>query len=176
MGQYYKVIFLGEEGLDENEIIRFYLEPLHYNNGMKIEEHFYLHNNYVSTVEFLLTINGMFYKSRMVWAGDYAEKEDNSENNLYEMANKFPDKNFYFQSKNVIEWYFLVNHTKRIFVDKRKQKNIHPLPLLTSEGFDTKYYEGKNVNLIGSWARDIISVEKEAPVNYKELDCVFNLE
>jgi hypothetical protein len=50
------------------------------------------------------------------------------------------------------------------------------LPLLTAEGNGRGGgdYRGENENLIGSWARDIISVEMEIPDGYDELVCEFS--
>ena len=78
---------------------------------------------------------------------------------------------------------YIVNHDKKQFVDKTKVPKdadgwrIHPLPLLTCEGNGRGGgdYHGKS-ELVGSWARDIISVEtKKAdfPKDYTEL--IFDL-
>lgn len=55
----------------------------------------------------------------------------------------------------------LVNHTKNLFVDTRKHAEIHPLPLLTCEGNGRGGgdYSGPHMEYVGSWARDILSVE-----------------
>jgi hypothetical protein len=69
---------------------------------------------------------------------------------------------------------YLVNHTKKQYVDKRKEE-IHPLPLLTAEGNGAGGgdYRGDNEILCGDWARDVISIETEPPVGYEELLCKF---
>jgi len=85
---------------------------------------------------------------------------------------------------------YLVNHDKKQFVNKTKVPKdgdgwkIHPLPLLTCEGngrgggdfyINTEKKQG-NVKLIGTWARDTISVvstKAEIPKEYTEL--VFDL-
>jgi hypothetical protein len=72
--------------------------------------------------------------------------------------------------KNTDNYRFVVNHTKRQFVDKNSVKEhengyrIHPLPFLTVEGNGRGGgdYFGSS-ELIGSWARDVISVEQFAP-------------
>jgi hypothetical protein len=66
-----------------------------------------------------------------------------------------------------------VNHTKKVFVDKTKVPEsegwrIHPLPLLTAEGNDRgggdyRYNNEEEKEVVGSWARDVISIEKENP-------------
>ena len=52
---------------------------------------------------------------------------------------------------------------------------LHPLPLLVSEGNGRGGgdYNGNNNELCGTWARDCISVEKNIPDNYTELTCDF---
>jgi hypothetical protein len=85
---------------------------------------------------------------------------------------------------------YLVNHDKKEFVNKTKTPKdsdgwkIHPLPLLTCEGngrgggdffVSTEKKQG-NVELIGVWARDKISVvskKAEIPKGFTEL--VFDL-
>ena len=81
MGQYYIAIILGEKDLSKQEIIRMYMHSWDYNNGAKLVEHSYINNEYVSTFEYQLTPNGMFYKSRVVWAGDYADEEKDTDKN-----------------------------------------------------------------------------------------------
>ena len=82
MGQYYKAIILEDAPLEKEEIKTF-LEAI-FGSGMKITEHSYLNNNFVNTFEYQLTKDGLFYKSRVVWAGDYADNEKNYEYNLYQ--------------------------------------------------------------------------------------------
>ena len=61
--------------------------------GMKLMEHSYIENPFVNTFEYQLTKNGMFYKSRVVWGGDYADNEQGIDKNLHRITNDFPDKN-----------------------------------------------------------------------------------
>ena len=67
---------------------------------------------------------------------------------------------------------FLVNHTKKQYVDMTKVQDIHPLPLLTSSGNGRGKgdYEGEQ-NFVGSWAGDVLSVERSIPVqeHYQEI-------
>jgi hypothetical protein len=85
---------------------------------------------------------------------------------------------------------YLVNHDKKEFVNKTKTPKdsdgwkIHPLPLLTCEGngrgggdffVSTEKKQG-NVELIGVWARDkisVVSTKAEIPKGFTEL--VFDL-
>jgi hypothetical protein len=74
---------------------------------------------------------------------------------------------------------FIVNHTKKLYVDKNLgltgSYDFHPLPLLTADGNGRGGgdYRGDDLELVGQWARDIISLELEAPLGYEELVCEF---
>jgi hypothetical protein len=80
---------------------------------------------------------------------------------------------------SVLAGRYVINHSKREFVDKTKVPNrdgwyIHPLPLLTCEGNGKGGGDFRgDSNLVGSWARDLISVYDTAPENYKEI--IFDL-
>jgi hypothetical protein len=178
MGQYFIAIILGENQENKKEIIRFYIEAFA-NSGAKLTEHSYIGNPFVSTFEHFLTPEGMFYKSRVVWAGDYANNEEGSDKNLNSIINDYPEKSFHVitnqQMKTTEDYRYIINHTKKQYVDKKKNK-YHPLPLLTAEGNGRgggDYY-GIDEKKIGSWARDVISSEKEKPEDYEELEILFN--
>ena len=172
MGQYYYPIILNSDGK-----IVVWMCAHNYNNGLKLMEHSYLGNNFVSTFEFGLSPEGPHYKSRVVWAGDYADKEPDQEKNLYQMCDEYTMISP--QVKETKMYRYIINHSKKQIVDKTKapkQENfaLHPLPLLTCEGNGRGGgdYRGESP-LIGSWARDIISVEEVAPEGFEEL--VFDL-
>lgn len=172
MGQYYLAIILAEKEESKPEIIRIFMEMY----GSKLTEHAYPDNPSVKAFEFQLTKEGMFYKSRVVWAGDYADNEPEIGNNLYHITEQFPSKYFNRREGDAKEYQYIINHTKKQFVNKQNNKSIyHPLPLLTVEGNGRgggDYY-GSNEGLIGIWARDVISVEKDKPVGYEEFICPF---
>ena len=172
MGQYYKVIFLSDIKY-KVEIIRAWLSPCSYNNGCKLTEHSYINNDLVNATEQLLSPNGMFYKSRIVWAGDYADTENVTRQNLYHMVdNKKP---YYIEPLKQF-YRYIINHTKKEYVDKLKlidtdELITHPLPLLVSEGNGKGGgdYNGQNQEMCGRWSRDIISVENNFPDEYSEI-------
>ena len=84
---------------------------------------------------------------------------------------------------NTRETRYVVNHSRHLFVDKYNVKEIkdwkgakiHPLPLLTCEGNGRGGgdFRGENV-WVGTWARDIISVESKKPKGYTEITPNFN--
>jgi len=170
MGQYYYPLILGADGK-----VLVWMSAHAYNNGLKLMEHSYIGNNFVSTFEYGLTPAGIYHKSRVVWAGDYADNEPDQPHNLYRLCNDYNQVNP--SKQDTTKYKFVVNHTKQLFVDKSKivGKKIHPLPLLTAEGNGRGGgdYHGDSP-LIGSWARDVISVEESAPADFEEL--LFDLE
>lgn len=174
MGQYYYPMVL-----DANGNIVVWMDAHMYQNGLKLTEHSFLNNNFVSTFEFGLSPDGPHYKSRVVWGGDYADNEPGQENNLYHQCSEYslirPSE------KNTTEYPFIVNHSKKMFVDKTKVPaneeglSLHPLPLLTCEGNGRGGGDYRDDDpLIGSWARNVISIEKDMPDGFVEL--IFNLK
>jgi hypothetical protein len=170
MGQYYKVIILAEKA-DKTEIIRLSVNPSNYLMGMKLMEHSYIDNNFLNAVEYIISPEGMFYKSRIVWAGDYANNEDDSNKNLYKMTKE----ESYFPEPSKNKFKYIINHTKKEYVDKTNQ-TIHPLALLTAEGNGRGGgdYIGSYIHLVGKWARDIISVNNQVPEGYEEIKSIFS--
>jgi len=173
MGQYYFPIILSENG----RIVAWMLAH-EYANGLKLMEHSFVGNNFVCTFEFELTSLGKYHKSRVVWAGDYADQEEVGEN-LYHLCGEH--EKIAPHMKGLLEEYrYVVNHSKKQFVDKTKVPSrdgyaIHPLPLLTCEGNGRGGgdYREPMSPLVGTWARDVISVETGAPSDFEEI--VFDL-
>ena len=189
MGQYYKVIILADDKKNNKEVILLVINPHDYDCGSKLMEHSYLNTQLLNTIEYLISKNGKFYKSRIVWAGDYADEEEDSSNehdendeeydgpqNLYNHSYNYSTFNDVFKV-NMDNYKYIVNHSKKQYINKyENSQNIHPLPLLVSEGNDRGGgdYSGYNKQLCGAWARDIISIEEEIPENYTKLDCNFS--
>lgn len=173
MGQYYKVIILAEKEDNKKEFIRFFINCL---NGIKLTEHSYLKNNFVNAIEFLLSPQGSLYKSRLVWAGDYADKEIGCEENLYNISENEFQKEYFAKDIITDEYKYIVNHTKKQYINKNKYELYHPLPLITAEGNGRgggDYY-GKNEDKVGLWSRDVISIEKEITEDYIEFEFDLN--
>lgn len=203
MGQYYKTIILSDSvpEKEKQEIIRLALSGYEYHNGSKLMEHSWLNNPFVAIIEWLISPKGMFYKSRLVWAGDYANTESNVDQNLYHIAATYHKQNTYPHMKlpndfNTNTYRYIVNYTKCEYVDKERVKAdsklnaktdsnrdynkdnecvVHPLPLLVAEGngYNSGDYHGHNKDLCGIWARDVISVETDVPDGFTERVCDF---
>lgn len=174
MGQYYMPAILGVE--NEQTVVLAHLYSHDYGNGLKLMEHSYIGNNFVNAFESLLAPGSKYHKSPVVWAGDYADVDSDGLNVYDKCHNTTKPKPKFLIADN--EFPFIVNHTKKQFVDKRQVPifnedwAIHPLPLLTCEGNGRGGgdYRGEDPkHLIGSWARDVISVESEVPEDYTEL-------
>ena len=169
MGQYYKPVVLGKNG----KTVKKFVYSHDFGNGLKLMEHSYLTNKFVGSFESLILDN----PERVVWAGDYADVCKGLKSNVYDRCkDKFKVHPGVCLSTK--ESRFIINHTKKIFVDKNKvprdpsnfDMKLHPLPLLTCEGNGRGGgdFRGEN-ELIGSWARNVISVSQERPVGYLEL-------
>jgi len=201
MGQYYRPIILDNR---KKTIIKF-AKSWEFNNGSKLMEHSWILNPFVGSFERLLIKNPL----PVVWSGDYSDeipfnkipkrivklliKDGHSLSdlkkrgiNLYSLCDVIGDKLIPTDKPKALpkRFKYLVNHDKKIFVDKTKIPSIdgwtiHPLPLLTCEGNGQgggDYFGEDENNLIGSWARDIISVESrktDIPKTYDEI--IFNL-
>ena len=168
MGQYYKCIILAEKPVEGvPEYVCEHVNPHAYREGAKLIEHAYCNTGFMRAVEGLLRKGGSWHKSRVVWAGDYADVEPDSEYNLY---HSIGDENPGFMGVGCLQVYpFIVNHTKKEYVMKMNQ--FHPLPILTAEGNGrgSGDYRGADEDLVGTWARHVISVEMEAPAEYTML-------
>ena len=209
MGQYYKPVILKE---DKKTPIGFAYSH-DFGSGLKLMEHSWAKNDFVGFIESLLKKGMAFHKTPIVWAGDYADEEpfENIPKevvdlliedgytleevkergaNLYSIASHSAPKirpNTHkiedFKILKPKDTRYLVNHDKKVFVDKTKVPKdadgwqIHPLPLLTCEGNGRgggDFHKGGD--LVGSWARDVISVEgkkSDIPKDYTEV--IFDL-
>jgi hypothetical protein len=179
MGQYFKPAILAKN----KKTVSAFLYSWDYNNGLKLMEHSWIGNNFVRAFESLIHKNPQI----VVWAGDYAAPCKSRKSNVYRRC---LDKVRQRPANNLTDsdCRFVVNHTKKEFVDTSKvipvdsawasdEERIHPLPLLTCEGNGQgggDYFGKADRHLVGTWARNLISVEPEAPENYKELIVSFN--
>jgi hypothetical protein len=173
MGQYYKFIILSDHKNNNKECIVLVINPREFGGGSKLMEHSYVNTDLLNTVEFLISSDGSFHKSRCVWAGDYADEETNQDENLYTLAENYSEYKTCYLNQN---YKYIINHTQKLYIDKSKiTNNIHPLPLLISEGNNRGGgdYNGSNNNLCGSWARNVISMENNISDDYEELICDF---
>lgn len=178
MGQYYNPTILGKN----RKTILAWVYSHNFGSGLKLMEHSWMKNPFVRAFESLIFKNAQI----VVWAGDYAGHCKGRKSNVYDRCKD----NLEVKPETTLtdkDTRFVVNHSKRLFVDKTKVPKdndgwrIHPLPLLTCEGNGNgggDFYivpdrQQGNVSLIGTWARDLISIEPEKPTGYNEL--IFDL-
>ena len=172
MGQYYTPMII----TDNNEPAMF-VYTHDFGCGLKLMEHSYVKNEVVRRMETALFNN----PQRVVWAGDYADNEENTETNLYQLADSsntalklmpFDNGEEPFNAK------WLLNHDKKVAVAIpvyiKGVWQIHPLPLLTCEGNGRGGgdFRGTNPN-VGAWARDRISVSETRPADFDIHDITF---
>lgn len=167
MGQYYKAVLLANDASS----ITAYFTSWDYGNGSKLMEHSWIGNEFVEAVERALTA-----PTRVAWAGDYADREPGTALNLYKLAN---DSMKALVPEPVPVGRYVINHDKRTYVDKdtvsanASEFRIHPLPVLTVEGNGRGggdlYDAIGDFTLVGTWARDRITVSDTVPDGYGEL-------
>ena len=185
MGQYYTALLLNQQNKYQ------FFHPHKYDNGCKLMEHSYLGNFFPETVARSITEK----PKRIWWIGDYSEPDDFKRPTDKKAFNYYRSKeeNDYSSAENH-EWKelgdtkgFLLNHDKKVYIDMSKygktapraQKNdpewdvkIHPLPILTATsnqrgGGD---YYGINMDLVGTWAGDLLEITERFPdANYKDI-------
>ena len=195
MGQYYRACFLNEAKNQVNSFVKSY----DFGSGAKLMEHSYQGNAFVGFVESKLVNE----PKAIVWAGDYADNEPNTEHNLYDLSSDgrhlkltnhpddpYSDEAYKVMKKEILpkRYKYLINYDKKEFVNKSKIESvswtenltIHPLPLLTCEGNGRgggDYRNDKGQDLIGSWARNTIGVvsrKSDIPKDFKEIEFTCN--
>lgn len=161
--------------------------------GVKLLEHSYYGNDTMNAVCAFLFQNPM----HIAWVGDYSNEDERAPEALRKMLHKacwsgeLAEEPWEKVEAND-KWKFLVNHSKRMYIDLEKHFQcsheddtwsngehicIHPLSLLVAIGngmgggdYHTEY---PNYEYTGKWAWDKISIEEKAPKNYKEAQCFF---
>ena len=176
MGQYYKPVILKD---NKKTVVKF-MRSWDYSNGSKLMEHSWIGNNFVRAFETLI-----FRKPQIVvWAGDYADECKARKSNIYQRClDKLKVNPLSYESLDE-KFRYVINHDKKLFVDKTKvpkitaswvgddDYRIHPLPLLTSEGNGRgggDFFGKDPKRLVGSWARQLISIDDVVPEGYTEL-------
>ena len=201
MGQYYYPIILRQRG-NRNYSQCFYSHDYDH-NGLKLTEHGWCGNSFTETV-----ISQLFNKpGRLFWFGDYTEPEDFEDSELWKIV-----KRHYNKYRIEVDWSkpyddpsrytfnnythpqmvnkrvgrFILNHTKKVFIDMDHYEEIapknewtdsplHPLVLLTctSNGRGGGDYYGPDKEDCGCWMGDLIETQDVRPNGYKDIteDC-----
>lgn len=185
MGQYYTPVIMKDD-----KISTFLCYD--YGNGAKLMEHSYIGNSFTETV-----LKQLLNKpARLAWVGDYAEPED-VENELAEKFIKIENNDEPYRKKpkkvGAMEnsaMLVFINHSKKEYIDityyilkngaDRYGCIIHPIPLLTAigNGKGGGDYRGKNEDIVGRWACDVIEartwIDTTKYKDYKEIYPEFN--
>jgi hypothetical protein len=182
MGQYYKVAFKREGDRTATVNDRKYKGSDYV--FAKLLEHGYLENKFCKAVAAMLAKG----KTRLAWVGDYSEDDElrkiTTEDLNYDMVwgdrdnfHEFPLSRFGYKGK------YLVNWTKGVYISfdlwkKHYEKDEWPLcpfAILTAigNGRGGGDYDGTEMDRVGEWAWDEISIEKKPPVGFKLLDFCF---
>lgn len=191
MGQYFKgVILKGDFNTNPSKECEFSCRSWDFNNGAKLMEQAWMDNVYVNVYMKLLSkdYNGYHF----VWCGDYANDFRMTINKLSnkEYMEKYKEHEYipyYYNSRlklddinlgyeNIKDLRYLINYTKKEYVDLSKHTEIHPLPMLTCSGNEEGgggTYRGTNEDMVGYWAYDCIGVDTEKPEDFKELEVSF---
>jgi hypothetical protein len=186
MGQYYIAVILeAARGAGQPEVIRHYM-LIH---GHKMMEHAYLGNMNLIIFELQLLAlktpqrivwagdyansepdgDTIYHKCFLMEDGG----EDGNDSELLaegkvKLIEKKPETILYGHLVEFELHPYIVNHTKKQYVDKNAippnefGEYFHPLPLLTCEGNGAgggDFMEDDPEDLVGSWARDYISLE-----------------
>lgn len=161
MGQYYKSVILEKD----KKTIKCFTQSI---GSLKLTEHSWLRNPFVKAFETLL-INT---PQRVVWAGDYAEPFEDQTETTYIQCREDQSLLVKPKGQSKLKDRYIVNHSKNLFVDKKAiPKDTdgwrkHPLPFLICDGNGQgggDYFGEDKQGLVGSWARDLISIESELP-------------
>ena len=175
MGQYFQFICL------LNETFIQFIHIFCHEGGSKFLEMAYKNNYYMLRMEKLLSPGNLWYKQRVVLAGDNANNEKNHQVNLFVLTltesesgyksgvtaqNINPDASINNCIKEYCveedEFRYIINHDTYQYVDKQKSTTkIHPLAILLEEGY---------INSAGLWSRQRISVQNHIPENFTEYE------
>lgn len=186
MGQYYIAVILeAASGAGQPDVIHHYMLI----RGHKMMEHAYLFNNNLIIFELhLLALkspqrivwagdyansepDGVTIYQKCFLMENGGEDGDDSEllaEGKVKVIEKKPESILYGHIAELDLHPYIVNHTKKQYVDKNAippnelGEYFHPLPLLTCEGNGAgggDFMEDDPEDLVGSWARDYISLE-----------------
>jgi hypothetical protein len=182
MGQYYRPTFLGKK----NKPISF-VRCYDFGSGAKLMEHSWMANDFVGfVIKEYIKVNLANDGEKEYYNEKYIDENGLNIYDLTELAVQITDPSItdpYNQKIDLAlpkKFKYLINHTKKEFVDKSKVPSnsegwtIHPLPLLTCEGNGRGGgdFRGEEKDLVGRWSRDEIevsSVKGDIPKGFTEV-------
>lgn len=156
-------------------------------SGMKLMEHSWLGNDYVSGIVEQLWGN----PCRVAWVGDYATDFDELYTREVYAATWGEDvlpEGPFDAMPSIRREGFIINHEKGLYIDLAEYGRrtsytpswdktgslwcIHPLPLLTAigNGRGSGDYHGACMEMVGAWAMDTLSYREDRPSILEEID------
>jgi len=195
MGQYYKPVSLDKKEYLYTHDFKSRFERgdgkvSYLGEGLKLMEHSYIGNKVMNVVERMITPTGNWYKTKLVWAGDYADHEkgykktkEGYDVNINSIMKKEGKKVKPSSRKVSKKFRYLTNHIQKVVIDLSEIKEdsdgykIHPLSLLVCEGNGRGGgdFHGED-SRIGSWAREVISLEEKVLPRFELIDGQFQEE
>ncbi len=160
MGQYFKTINLDNKQWMQSQ------------TDITLTGHSWIGNEFVGTVMNLMLKGGLWYKKRIVWAGDYYGYKVDEVYHYSQTAQSDKIHPIVFMDKETQKRAKLVNHTKKLYVryDEMPDKDgwvINPLPILTAlgngRGGGDYYLSQPDQDKVGIWAGDVLSIEMSVP-------------
>jgi len=135
MGQYYKAVFLTENNKPKN-----YVYSHDFGSGLKLMEHSWMKNDFVRFVEKQLMIE----PQKIVWAGDYADKESPTTITKEEIKVLADEKSDYWNSEKLkaegINLYSLADTVSKLTHNERvENKYNHEFKSTTLAPLTAKY-------------------------------------
>lgn len=194
MGQYYTPTVLKNDGKYER------YNSWDYDSGSKLMEHSYIRNALMNAVSYSI----YKCPAKVMWVGDYAKMENLPEGKRTSVLQKkmlyrawsahTEDMVRPSMIPIVMDWskLYLINDTTHEYINMRyyiaesteicREKGldndyVHPLSILTAvgNGLGGGDYEGYNMEAVGVWAGDMISVDDIEPKGYTDVthDVIF---
>ena len=185
MGQYYQAVILKT---NDKLNVESFAYSHDYSNGLKLMEHSWIGNPFVARIEQEILNNpkrivwaGDYAEADKNEYDEFIHKYgDEDGKNIFNLCDD-DLKLAKLACKRIAKYRYLVNHDKKQFMDLYYSKLpisdtyttekgkvikyvVHPLPLLTCEGNGRgggDYRSSNGEKYIGTWARDLISLETE---------------
>lgn len=187
MGQYYKVCINYLGGKKEDT---YYSDRRVKGEGRelaKLIEHSYFGNVLMDSVADVLH----HYETKLAWIGDYSEKDEVADitkgEASYDDCWGDDSKDDFEFNKAEFDYFrkFLVNLTKKEYISfddyMKKAKSewqLNPISIMTAigngrGGGDYFSRSKRKMNLVGSWAWDVITIDDEEPKGMRKLNVDF---
>lgn len=104
MGQYYTPVILEDDWKEQKQPVKATLKCYDYDNGAKLMEHSYVHNNFVGAA---MRMIDLFDKDKtgvkFAWVGDYADAKDTKVYPIKTIQKKNDDGSIYYDTEGGVD-------------------------------------------------------------------------